>query len=1064
MEAAIRLSDVREALACRDPELPKLICALAESDEPRATAPVRPGAITYDGVIAELRTHKVRHQMKADERRRLRETRLAAVLGAEAEVPPPDRLRLDEVLLTLWRADEPWARSALLAVIQDVPLRWGPWRGIKHIFKEAEAKGDYEVWGAIVARLDTTCATSFREQEVRKVTLSYLVRRAWRTLRGLSLTLPAAYADASVQVLRAYGDSANWAKLWVASHIFYHETKQYGRRGFRLSPRPSTLLKYRYAPELWRRSPRPLFSLLETAKAEQARRFAADALRADFRAELREVEPAWVARLTVVISDEVHDFVVWLLKNVPRFEQASFRELGLHEPVLSLLESPSSDAATWAAGYARTHARDLSLDRLIKLANNDVEAVRLLARDLLSDRDPRADVGLEGWGRLLGSEHGHNLAAAAIRKHFGARELTTDWFRERLLSGDDTVFEFASDLLVKVHPLNKLGAAFFRDLLDDDRLDQDVADWAMDTLGRFSPDELGIEAIRRLLVHPRTWSEAAGWVDQERVKAIDLGADFIKAVAFEPTWLASAFWSELLASGRKWAKDLSFNSGLSRRALGWLKDVRRFSPSALGFGWLMELIQRGEAHHHEFAVEYMVKAFLPADFAPKDAAPVEATPSAAAPAKIDLGGASFLFTGKLNTMTRDVAEGKVTSAGGSNAAGVSPKLDYLVIGDEGSPLYGMGRKGSKQVKAESLMAKGAPIRIISETAFLQMLAGEQRTFDTDTTSAGCEALWDMVLAPGDTPLGRFALRYVRRHHVDLGLEMTDRPVDPGAEIPADWLTFERVKPLFLDPRSQLRELALDLARFEMARWQPPMPDLVQLSEASYAEVRAFVRKALTVDEHPDHKRIRIDPARLTPEAVYRFCESLDAETRALGMELIGRHKHLALPEELFRLSESPDRNVRAFVVRTVRGLYRDRGITEGWKPTPPPVSTLGKAASAAPVAPTGPAPRPASHPASAEQLAAFLRQTLYGVPPARPPKDVDRGPKLRPLPARKAKLALVEVLRDLAVEDANLAAVVAPVLRDFSESRGASERAACFVALTRIRHAHPGLDAQEGSR
>ena len=52
------------------------------------------------------------------------------------------------------------------------------------------------------------------------------------------INLPAAYADASVQVLRAYGDSANWAKLWVASHIFYHETKQYGRRGFRLSPRP----------------------------------------------------------------------------------------------------------------------------------------------------------------------------------------------------------------------------------------------------------------------------------------------------------------------------------------------------------------------------------------------------------------------------------------------------------------------------------------------------------------------------------------------------------------------------------------------------------------------------------------------------------------------------------------------------------------------------------------------------------------------------------------------------------------------------------------------------------
>ena len=55
-------------------------------------------------------------------------------------------------------------------------------------------------------------------------------------------------------------------------------------------------------------------------------------------------------------------------------------------------------------------------------------------------------------------------------------------------------------------------------------------------------------------------------------------------------------------------------------------------------------------------------------------------------------------------MTRGEAEAKVTAANGKNSGSVNAKLDYLVIGDEGSPLYGNGRKGSKQVSAEKLIA------------------------------------------------------------------------------------------------------------------------------------------------------------------------------------------------------------------------------------------------------------------------------------------------------------------------------------------------------------------------
>ena len=88
---------------------------------------------------------------------------------------------------------------------------------------------------------------------------------------------------------------------------------------------------------------------------------------------------------------------------------------------------------------------------------------------------------------------------------------------------------------------------------------------------------------------------------------------------------------------------------------------------------------------------------------------------------------------------------------------------------------------------------------------------------------------------------------------------------------------------------------------------PPPEEIIRLSEAPFPDVRQFVANALLADESPEHKRYRIDPASLTPLAVYSFVESADEKTRELGMELIRRQPRLQVPEELFRLTESPDR-------------------------------------------------------------------------------------------------------------------------------------------------------------
>ena len=67
----------------------------------------------------------------------------------------------------------------------------------------------------------------------------------------------------------------------------------------------------------------------------------------------------------------------------------------------------------------------------------------------------------------------------------------------------------------------------------------------------------------------------------------------------------------------------------------------------------------------------------------------------------------------------------------------------------------------------------------------------------------------------------------------------------------------------------------------------------------------------------------------------------------------------------------------------------------------------------------------------------------------------DKVVSVKPLPARRAKLDLVEVMRDLGLENQDVGGGILPLLDEFMLSRGPSERAACLVAVTRIRHKYP---------
>ena len=75
----------------------------------------------------------------------------------------------------------------------------------------------------------------------------------------------------------------------------------------------------------------------------------------------------------------------------------------------------------------------------------------------------------------------------------------------------------------------------------------------------------------------------------------------------------------------------------------------------------------------------------------------------------ELEGKTFVFTGTLETMTRDEAGGRVKALGGKVSSSVSSKTDYVVAGE---------KAGAKLKKAEEL-----GVKILSEDEFLLMTGG-----------------------------------------------------------------------------------------------------------------------------------------------------------------------------------------------------------------------------------------------------------------------------------------------------------------------------------------------------
>jgi hypothetical protein len=88
-----------------------------------------------------------------------------------------------------------------------------------------------------------------------------------------------------------------------------------------------------------------------------------------------------------------------------------------------------------------------------------------------------------------------------------------------------------------------------------------------------------------------------------------------------------------------------------------------------------------------------------------------------------------------------------------------------------------------------------------------------------------------------------------------------------------------------------------------------------------------------------------------------------------------------------------------------------------------------------------------------EALRGFLRRVLFALPPGRSMEARD-DKSFRRIPSSVAKARVIEIVRDLAVEDVAFANAVRPLLEEMTGSLAQGEWQACLQALCAIDAAH----------
>jgi hypothetical protein len=1033
--------DVERVVHSRATNLVEIVLQFLKSPTAPEPRELPEGALTEKRIKDALeKLHK--EKKSPDEKRPDREALWAKWLS-QKDPNPPSRLKLAELLLELDNPDDPLARQALLVLAKEAPLVWGPWSTLKKTFKAAEARWDIELLAVLAWRFDMALADQrYRNDdrgEIKQATLAYLSRRSWRFLRKIGQAMPEIYPSFAAEVLQHYQDNTTWQQSWVANHIFYHQAtgptvyrskkvwdpkkrkniikkiprvkKIYDKTKF-TGPFPGSVTQFCAYATAWTADSAPLFRLIEAARADRVLTFAIEILEKNFVEELKHIAPEILLRWGSRNNARLQLFVVDLLhKNAATLPPARYREVGLHQLMLTFLESPQQKVRAFAIDYARGYAQDMPVPVLMKLLRDGFDDVKRFVVESLSRRRG-AELGLPLLKDLLAIPLTNAMATKKLREDFDKAALTPAWLKELLLSGQRPLWEFSQAYLDREYTPVELTASFYSDLLDDKRLTNNlqkyeynwIIKYSLDRLGTLPPDKLGLLGAQ--------WVKDA-LVRQELRDAVQ-------------RWIATGVFPPQVL-GVEYFQGLVFNEALVSYAFDVLKQDA-FKPTEIGVSWCFGILRDERPWLHEKANELLATRFQPDDFDPEG--------------KGDLPKAfSALWR-------RAVGEG-----GGEDRVWVR--------------------------------------------AFAQKYLNEHHPENTKKEAA-----------KETGPKAKIAHKSFPRELYD-GTRILDRVGDvaPSQKDPSD----QRKDVSFFAQALARLELRrwLDDAKDNTAARDAIMLRVFDLADHAAVNARRFAYTTLAADEEGKGHRLSAKELCAYPERVYALADSRYLPTRQLGEHLIGAHyEELGGPLRVLSLAESVERDVIDFATSLLFRHHQHSLNSPVWRETAPPVVSKRAGLHERPDAASivvreirpgrwlklveeqgewlkieeggvagyiklkdirqrkpRPNPQGPNTLTAKEALVEFFKRVLFRVPPGRRPQS--KGQKAQKGEAagatpwtqrfesnRSVKQRVMELARDMALADRNLAEMIIELLKPFVRSAIANEARSALSALVRVSRAH----------
>ncbi len=310
---------------------------------------------------------------------------------------------------------------------------------------------------------------------------------------------------------------------------------------------------------------------------------------------------------------------------------------------------------------------------------------------------------------------------------------------------------------------------------------------------------------------------------------------------------------------------------------------------------------------------------------------------------------------------------------------------------------------------------------------------------------GVERVWELATGAKQPEAVRlFAATYLKAHHPELGPQLPEaKALGIKPRLDASAYPLATVRPLLDDARADVRRLAVAITGAELVRWNDA--DLVYaLAGSAHREPRALGSELLLgmITDTPKLPAAWLDGRRL-----FQLAESPHKATREVALTLIRRlYDRVGGAERLAWLMDAPERDVRLFAVRLFWDRHRPRALPESFAPRKPGANIGTQRFSDLAV------------------LRQFARTVMFGLPPGRvgerDPIVAGAPAPERALPARVAKQRLVEALRDVALDDLDLARAIGPVLAEMSHSIAKGEWQASVQALVQLRAKHPELGVE----